>query len=248
MWRKVVMTLVVLMMSIIVVGQTRLFDYNAVKVNVLSIPLRGVNVMYETSFGERTTMTLGINSRSMSKTPFSSRIESYYTDGDISLSNPRMSHFSITPEFKYFVLSSSDFQGFYVGAFYQYAQYDAQLGMNYIGGGNAGNPASFAFDGAVKTHSLGISFGHQWRLGNAFYIDWLIAGPLFGLNKGSAIGVNTNGRLLDRAEQYEVKRKLNEFYLPLVDVEFTTSASTIDMKTSGYWTGVRTALSLGYRF
>lgn len=234
--------------SLSVIGQERLFDMHIVRLNALPLAIGSYNVSYETPFRSQWSAVMSANFRPMGNIPFEKRVSNYYTDNEVRFNTIKGSNFSITPEIRYYFLPSSALRGFYFGTFMQYAQYGLDIQLDYVGGKYKHNPSKFDLDGTINTVTVGAAVGHQWRISELFYLDWQIIGPNFGLNKGHAQAVNTNGRPLDSGQEQDIHDKFKEFNIPMLDLDIQTSSTQVDIKTCGAWAGARIGLSFGYRF
>ncbi|WP_262507285.1 DUF3575 domain-containing protein [Sphingobacterium populi] len=245
---KVSFLSLLLLMSVSVQAQQKLFDTHLFKVNLLPIALRSYNISYETTISDHWSFALGVNVRPSQGVPFQSEVERYYTDNDVRLSNLMVSQYSIVPEFRYYFTPSSALRGFYLGTYFQYANFGVDMQIDYTGRGNGVNPSEFDFKGPIHTYTAGASIGRQWRFGKAFYLDWTILGASFGINSGNIVGINRNNRPLDDYEQQVFINKPNEFDIPLANVRVDAESDQISIRTNGLWAGARFGLSIGYRF
>ncbi len=100
--------------------------------------------------------------------------------------------------------------------------------------------------GSVNAYTAGISFGAQWNLGKFVYLDWRIAGPSYGVSRGALRG----NAALTAAQQEIVKQNLQNLTkdIPVIKAEHTVSENGVSSTLDGPWAGIRTGLSLGYRF
>ncbi|SFS97869.1 DUF3575 domain-containing protein [Sphingobacterium wenxiniae] len=229
-------------------AQERAFDIHLVKVNVLPLVAQSYSLSYETFISNRVSIGTSVNYKPSGGFPLRAKVENYYTDTDIRVSNTQVGQLAITPEVRFYLLSSSSLRGFYISSFLQYANYRLQAQVDYIGGEYAASPSEFDFRGKMDTYSFGVALGYQWRLSNKFYLDWQMIGPHFGVNKGNFGGSNRNNKPLNEVQQEKLINKPDEFYIPLVKVDVDANSSQIDVRTSGYWASMRLGLSVGYRF
>lgn len=219
-----------------------------VKWNVAALLLKNYSFQYEQAIGRKTSLALGLRFMPKSSMPFSSVLKNAIDDDQTwsSIKDFKTGNFSITPEFRYY-FGESVFQGFYVAPFLRYARYNADLPFNYEYQQNATTVKDkMDFNGGVDTFTGGVMIGAQWSLGKSISLDLWIAGPNYGFASGSISGKKT----LNSMEQDELRKALDDDFkdLPLVKTKYTVDGNGAKIDFDGPWAGLRSGLSIGYRF
>src|SRR5690606_37332160 len=102
--------------------------------------------------------------------------------------------------------------------------------------------------GNLNAFTAGLGLGVQFKIAKNVSLDWRIIGPGYGSGSGTLSG--TPDRDLTADEQQEIREQIDD----LDDVPFIKITSTevtpqgIAFKTKSPWAGIRTGLSIGYRF
>lgn len=215
---------------------------NLIKLNGLALSTGTVSIQYERLITEKFTIAANVNYMPKEKLPFLSSIESLIDDAETNkqIKNAKLGSFSFTPEAKYY-FGKEEFKGFYIAPFIRFASYNLDLPISYD---YEGNKESINIDGKVNTFSAGLAFGAQWKLSKDFYLDWLILGPHYGSSNGDLSG----NRTLNQEEQDAVNKSLKDLDIPMVDYSYEVNSQGAKAKLSGPWAGIRTSLSIGYRF
>jgi len=100
--------------------------------------------------------------------------------------------------------------------------------------------------GELTANTFGLQFGAQFNLGKHIILDWWIVGPHYGTSKGDFVG--RTARSLTPFEQRELQSELDQIELPFGDIEARANSNGATIKISGPWGGIRSGISLGYRF
>ncbi|WGQ11272.1 DUF3575 domain-containing protein [Pedobacter gandavensis] len=224
---------------------------NLVKWNVAALALKTYSFQYERAVGKKISVSLGFRMMPKSHIPFSSTFKSLIDDDQTweSIKDFKTGNFAITPEFRYYV-GQSVFRGFYVAPFVRYASYNVAVPYNYEatfsnGSGSTTVKDKIDMDGRINTLTTGLLLGAQWKLSKAIYLDWWILGPNYGSASGSISGKKT----LNADEQKALREALTDLDdLPVVKTKSTVDGNGAKIDFSGPWAGVRSGLSIGYRF
>lgn len=222
--------------------------HHLVKWNVAALVLKNYSFQYEQAIGKKTALALGIRFMPKSTVPFSSLLKNTIDDDQTwdHIKGYKTGNFSITPEFRYY-LGESVFQGFYIAPFLRYARYNADLPFTYEYHGNGFTiKDEMNFSGGIDTFTAGVLFGAQWSLGKSISLDLWIAGPNYGVSSGNISAQKT----LSPREQEELKKVLEHDFgnLPLVKTKTTVDGNGANIDFDGPWAGLRSGLSIGYRF
>lgn len=217
-------------------------DRNLVKLNALALTTGTVSVQYERLITPKSAIGISLNLMPKRRIPFLGMAESYIDDPSTfnQLKNSRISTFSITPEYRFY-LGKEAFEGFYIAPFFRYASHNAEFPVTYY---YQGNEQSVTIDGKLNAFSGGIAFGAQWKITDKLYLDWLIAGPMFGRAKGNLSGI---AELTDN-EVAEVNDALRDLDIPMVEYQYEVNNSGVNVNVRGPWAGIRAAIGMGYRF
>ena len=218
---------------------------NLVKWNFGALAFKSISFQYERAVGNRMSVALGLKSMPKSGVPFKSLLENAIDDEDTwnSIKDLKMGNFAITPEVRFY-LGESVFKGFYIPPFARYAKYDFTIPFAYTNIDGVEERANF--DSNVNTFTGGVLFGAQFKLNKAFYLDWWILGP----NWGTANGTLSAYKTLNPIEQEILRTELDNFAddVPIVKLKPSVDGSGARIKVDGPWGGLRSGLSIGYKF
>ncbi|HEX8657421.1 MAG TPA: DUF3575 domain-containing protein [Hymenobacter sp.] len=109
---------------------------NALKLNLFSLPVKTASVFFEHAVSDQSSVQLGLA----------------YTG--FSVGDTDFSGFSITPEYRFF-LTGEAMQGFYIGPFVRYQNYNLSSEDTFSGSGQQNEATLSTFGG-------GINLGYQW--------------------------------------------------------------------------------------
>lgn len=226
---------------------------NLVKWNFAALALKNYSFQYERAIGKKIAVAVGVRFAPKSNVPFSSKVEELIDDEETwnSIKDFKTGNFAITPEIRFY-MGKGVFRGFYVAPFVRYAKYNAQVPFNFevdvtSGSNTVTREEQINLSGDVTALTGGLLFGAQWKLSKLVYLDWWILGPNYGTSKGSISGKSVNG--LDQDEQDALKEALTDLEdLPLVKVKSTVNAEGAKVDFDGPWGGLRSGLSIGFRF
>ena len=228
---------------------------NIVKTNITAYAFRNINLTYERVFAKWFSATIGYSTMPDGKIPFLKSIlseEDYQELGDLSASS---SAFTLEARF---YLGKGYGKGFYVAPYYRNSSFGAK-GFNYkyeyeYYEENEGNSQLIQEEiplltsGSTKANSFGLLIGSQFFLNKkgSWILDWWIGGGHYGAGSGNFDMVSN--RSLTPDQQNALKADLEDLDIPLLKYEVTTTTNGAKIKIDGPWAGLRSGLSLGYRF
>ena len=221
--------------------------YNNVKISLTSLAFKNVQFQYERSLTKRIGVVVGYSFISKGSVPFKSQINDLVSDDPDTkdmFANAELGYSAFTPEVRFY-LGKGYGKGFYIAPFYRHLKYDI-TDVNFTFKSDLGPKEDINMGGKLTANTFGLQFGAQFNLGKNIILDWWIAGPHYGTSKGDFAG-KTN-RTLSPFEQAELQKELDKIDLPVGDVNAKANANGATIKISGPWTGIRSGLSLGYRF
>lgn len=226
---------------------------NLVKWNVAALALKNYSFQYERAITKKISVAVGVRLAPKSSVPFSSGLEKLIDDEDTwkSIKDFKTGNFAITPEIRFY-MGQGVFRGFYVAPFVRYAKYNAAVPFNFEvevtnGTNTVTREEQINLSGDVTALTGGLLFGAQWKLSKLVYLDWWILGPNYGTSNGSISGKSADG--FDSDEQEALRDALADLEdLPLVKVKSTVNAEGAKVDFDGPWAGLRSGLSIGFRF
>lgn len=232
---------------------------NMVKFNMLTLLGGKFAFEYERLLTDRITVGATLNLRPNKGIPFSSRVKSIIDDEDMNvlIDNFKSSNFSITPEARFYTSKRGPFRGFYIAPYVKYASYGASLpfdfdvDVDYEGNDIYERQETIPLDGSIQAFTAGVSFGVNFKLSRNIHLDWRILGPGYGSSKG-----NISGKMqLDADEQQALEMSLEDLKADLEDlpvglkIDYDVRDDGADIKIlRSPWAGIRTGLSIAYRF
>ena len=222
---------------------------NNVKISLTSLAFINFQLQYERSLTKRIGFVVGFSFIPKGSLPFQSQIQELAasnSDSKDMFTNAEVGYSAFTPEFRFY-LGKGYGKGFYIAPFYRHLKYDI-TGVNFtyksdLGGGIQ---EDINMGGNLTANTFGLQFGAQFNLGKNIILDWWIVGPHYGTSKGDFDG-KTN-RIITPNEQRELQKELDNIELPLGDIKVEVTSTGAKMNISGPWGGVRSGISLGYRF
>lgn len=214
---------------------------NLIKLNLWPLSVGNIALEYERSINEHLSINGTISYRPKANLPFKSLWESAFDDDNNILGEAKLGAFSITPEVRFYISNKEVLKGFYIAPFVKYANYSVQTKITVD---ESNYHREVPISGTLNAFTAGVAVGNQWKLGENIYLDWRIVGPSYGFNNGKFEGKTP----LNTDEQREIKRQLEEFDSNLMKIKKEVNADGVTLSTSGPFAGIRTALSIGYRF
>jgi hypothetical protein len=212
------------------------------KVNLAGLSLNG---QYEWAFAKRFSIVAGYRSLPQGKMPFRKFIPTTDVNMRESLDKLTFSSSSITPEIRLYTGKKGYGRGFYLAPFYRKAEYNAKgLGIEYVK--DNGDRGTMNMTGTIKGETFGLMLGAQWTLGKLFCLDWQILGPHIGKSTGGLYGQSTIP--LSITEQADMRQSLESIDIPFINESVSVDATKSVLEMKGPWAGIRTGISLGFRF
>lgn len=220
---------------------------NLVKWNAGALLFKNFSFQYERAVAKKISVAVGLRFAPKSGVPFPSLLEDLIDDEDAwnSIRDFKTGNFAITPEVRFY-LGQGVFKGFYVAPFVRYATYAADVPYTFdIEAGGTTRTETMPLSGNVNTFTGGVLFGAQWKLSKLVYLDWWILGPNYGTSSGNISGKKN----LSSEEQDALRDALTDLDdLPLVKTKYTVNSEGAKVDFDGPWAGLRSGLSIGFRF
>ena len=237
--------------ALFIVGMYNSQDFsdkkNIVKTNVTGYAFRNVNLSYERAIKKWLSINVGFGTMPDGNVPF---LNSFVKDGETEFSNVKVSltNFTIEPRF---YLGQGYGKGFYIAPYFRHTNFKGNNFIyNYEHQDALGNTEEIpvTINGKTNGNSGGLMVGVQWFLGKKdnWVLDWWIVGAHYGSGKGDFNG--TSNRALNQVEQQELKKQLEDLDIPMVKYTVETNDHGARIKMDGPWAGLRSGVSLGYRF
>lgn len=232
---------------------------NMFKFNMLTLVGGKFAFEYERLLTDRITVGATLNLRPNKGIPFASTVKDIVDDEDMNvlIDNFKSSNFSITPEARFYTSKRGPFRGFYIAPYVKYARYGASLPFDFDVDIEAQNTEIYSreetipLDGSIQAFTAGVSFGVNFKLSRNIHLDWRIFGPGYGSSKGNISGKMT----LDADEQQALEESLEDLKVDLEDlpvgikIDYDVRSDGADIKIlRSPWAGIRSGLSIAYRF
>ena len=222
---------------------------NNFKVSLTSLIFGNYQFQYERSLTKRIGLVIGYSFIPKGAVPFRSQLNDLtadHTDTQGIFENAELGYKAFTPEVRFY-LGKGYGKGFYVAPFYRNIKYDiTNVNFTFNSDFAGVTEQNLAMGGTLTANSFGLQLGAQFHLGKHLILDWWIVGPHYGTSKGDFVGITD--RNLTPFEQQELKKELDNIELPLSDIKTEVNARGAKINVSGPWGGVRSGISLGYRF
>ena len=222
---------------------------NNFKISLTSLIFGNYQLQYERSLTKRIGLVVGYSFIPKGAVPFRTQLNDLTADNADTqgiFENAELGYKAFTPEIRFY-LGKGYGKGFYVAPFYRNVQYDIN-NVNFTFSSDVAGVTeqNLAMGGKLSANSFGLQLGAQFNLGKHIILDWWIVGPHYGTSKGDFVGITD--RNLTTFEQQELKKELDNIELPLSDIKSEVNARGAKINVSGPWGGVRSGISLGYRF
>ncbi len=231
---------------------------NAVKMNLFPLAAKTYAFEYERVLIGKLTAVGMFSYRAESNLPFVSSWSSLIDDKDAKdiLGNTTQGATSFAVEARFYTGKKGAMRGFYLAPYIKQATYSLKVPLPVDV--DPGDPAfapikEVMANGNLKTFTAGLGFGTQFSIGKSVTLDWKFFAPGYGSSNGTltgkAKGPNGEDRKLTPNEQAEIREQLDELgEIPLVKIESDVNADGVKAKIRGPWAGIRTGLSIGYKF
>ncbi|WP_326980995.1 DUF3575 domain-containing protein [Chryseobacterium sp. MYb264] len=220
---------------------------NIIKTNVTAYAFRNINLSYERAFTEWFSLNMGFGVMPEGKVPF---INSFLSDADEKrFQNLNVKSFNFTIEPRFYIGSGYG-KGFYIAPYYRYSQVTSNTFDFYYDYNFSGTTYQIPLKGNGTAHgnSGGLMVGVQFFLTRSqnLVLDFWIAGAHYGAGKGDF--TMTSDVILTPDMQAQLKKEIENLDIPVVNYTVETNANGANIKVDGPWLGLRSGLSLGYRF
>jgi hypothetical protein len=221
---------------------------NLVKLNLTALVLKNYSLQYERTLNRKVSVAVAFRTMPSTTLPFKNAIVKQVGDDDPDTKNTietfELSNFAITPEIRFYLSKKGYGRGFYLAPFYRYASFKTStLNFDYEGAGTSG---TISLSGKLTANTAGLLLGSQWLLGKRVSLDWWILGPHYGSGTGDFSGKSS--RALTSQEQNDLREQLEDIDIPLTDKTVNVNANGASMKLDGPWGGIRSGISLGFKF
>lgn len=220
---------------------------NLIKTNATAYAFRNINLTYERILSKTFSLSAGFSTMPQGKVPFID----YFASAEEQLRDVEVSHQGLTLEGRFYVGKKGYGEGFYLAPYarhgnvnapdfiYHYTYSDALVGEQEI---------PLTVKGDASGISGGLLLGTQFLLGlkKNFVIDLWILGAHYGGGSGdfSARSPYT----LSQEQQNQLKKELEDLDIPMVKYTVKTNANGADISMDGPWAGLRSGLSVGFKF
>ncbi|MGG5577407.1 hypothetical protein ACPDHL_08705 [Myroides sp. C15-4] len=222
---------------------------NMFKTNLVPLLWGTGSLSYERKAIGRLVVGATVNYRPESEVPFKKTLQKIVENEDkeeatFNVDQLKYSNFSLAPEIKIYLGKKGAFNGFYVAAFVKTEKTKLDYSYQFDELLLVGEDPNFPIKGEVKALSGGLYFGVQWSLGKNLYLDWQIIGG----NYGSGTINLTAHRHLTEDEQMELQEFAQDLKDSFKNLDYEINDNGIKVKGKIPWAGLRTGLSIGYRF
>lgn len=221
---------------------------NNVKISLTSLVFSNFQLQYERSLTKRIGVVVGYSFIPKGGVPFQSQINKLTTstgENQGIFENAELGYRAFTPEVRFY-LGEGYGKGFYIAPFYRNLRYDISKVNFEFSSDLVPGEENLEMGGELTANTFGLQFGAQFNLGKHIILDWWIVGPHYGTSKGDFVGTTT--RNLSQFEQDQLKRELDNIELPFSDIKTEVNSRGAKINISGPWGGIRSGISLGYRF
>ena len=229
---------------------------NIVKTNFTAFAFRNINITYERSFTKMFSANVSFSTMPSGEVPF---LKNFLSDEDYDeLGLLNLSSFAFTLEPRIY-LGKGYGKGFYLAPYYRNSSFKAENFIynfeleKYIEtedgyGDYTYEEIPLNTSGKIKANSFGLMIGTQFFLNKSgsLIMDLWIIGAHYGSSKGDFDFVSKH--TLTPEQQAALKEDIEGLDIPVLDYEVTTSAKGAHVKVNGPWAGLRSGLSIGYRF
>lgn len=221
---------------------------NIVKINLSSLVFKNISLQYERVLSRKTSVALGVSVMPKTGLPFAGSLKDQFgdnSDASKAIDETRLSNFSITPEFRFYLGKKPAPAGFYIAPFVRYNRLQFDQLYTFTPSDNKQHTANIK--GTFSNIGGGLLFGAQWHLSNTLTLDWWIIGPAIGSAKADLTGNDPMG--IPAQDRQDIERDLEEFDFPGYNVDATVGTNQINVKMDGTYYGLRAfGLALGIKF
>ncbi|AYO57086.1 DUF3575 domain-containing protein [Chryseobacterium sp. 6424] len=215
-------------------------EMNIVKTNVTAYAFRNINVTYERVINRTFSLSLSYGTVPKGSIPYSGNL---LDDTEFSNAKVSQSQFTLEPRI---YLGQGYGKGFYLAPYYRHTKIDIEEVTYDVDYETGSVPTRIT--GNANGNSGGLMVGAQWFLGQTsqWVLDFWIIGAHYGNGKGDLRAASP--RPLTPMEQAELQREIENLDIPFVEYTVSTDATGANIRLDGPWAGIRSGLSVGYRF
>lgn len=221
-------------------NQSRWFGYgdenNVFKVELASLLTNTFSLQYERAVQSNSSITVSMGLMPKGKMPFASYLENKFAQASSLI----VGKYSMMSGYRYY-FSGEAFRGFYVSPFLKVAGSSIAIDYKFK---VANEVKTIPLSGNIIGITGGILVGAQFSLGNRFNLDLEIFGPHYGFSQGELIGPMP----LNATEREFLENDLSNLDLPIIKTKSTVTNNGASIKLSGPWVGIRSNISIGYKF
>jgi hypothetical protein len=222
---------------------------NFIKTNITGIILKNYSLQYERVLSRKFSFALQYRMMPTTTIPFQKLILKQVGDDDPdtkkTIEDLKLSNNAITPELRWYVGKKGYGRGFYIAPFFRYANFKTN-NIDIFYTDSSGSENSISLSGKLSSYTGGILFGVQHHYGKHIVLDVWLLGPHYGSGKGEFDGVSS--KPLSQSEQNDLRDNLNNIDIPLTTKTVNVNPNGASLKLDGPWGGLRSGISLGYKF
>ncbi|WP_228512863.1 DUF3575 domain-containing protein [Planobacterium oryzisoli] len=220
---------------------------NIIKTNATAYAFRNFNLTYERIFSKTFSLSAGYSTMPEGKVPFID----YFASAEEQLRDVEVSHQGLTLEGRFYVGKKGYGEGFYLAPYARHGKVDAPEFIYYYTYSDAlvgEQEIPLTVRGDASGLSGGLLLGTQFLMGKKknFVLDLWILGVHYGGGSGDFSARSPYS--LNQEQQNQLKRELEELDIPMVKYTVTTNPNGADVAMDGPWAGLRSGLSLGFKF
>lgn len=221
---------------------------NIVKANLTGLLLKNYGFQYERIINRKFSVALGFRTMPNGLLPMQSTITDAIgdnPDAQDQVKNFKLGNTAITPEVRFYLSRKGYGRGFYLAPFYRNVTFKGS-GLKFTYQNSLLTNNSMSMSGKLTGNTVGLLIGSQFSLGKYIALDLWIIGPHYGSAKGDFSG--TSSQPLTQTEQDNLRQELEDFDIPLTDKTITVTSGGANVKLSGPFAGVRSGITIGFKF
>lgn len=216
---------------------------NAVKFNLIPLVTRTISLEYERAVAQKITLNATVAFTPKGDLPFKSQFEDNLDDINI-INATKFGSFAAALEGRFYLGRKGAMRGFYIAPFAKYSDYNVQTSISFVESSTKVTEY-VPISGSISTMTFGFSLGVQWQLAKRITLDWRIIGPNYGFSSGTLEGKKE----LSADDQKVVLGHMNDFNdIPFMKFKNEVNSQGAKSTISGPWAGIRTGLSIGFKF
>ncbi|WP_437920249.1 DUF3575 domain-containing protein [Sphingobacterium sp. LRF_L2] len=227
---------------------------NIAKLNLLPLTTGTFAFEYERAIAQKFSLGAMLSYRPSNLTvPFFTVWGEWMASGNedlyTALKKAKEGAFSGAIEGRFYPMQRGLMRGFYIAPYVKYAQYDLSfpfkisLDLSELEYNTIDNVDT---RGDLSILTAGVGVGFQFKIWENIRLDWRVAAVGYGSAKGDLTG--RAERKLNPEEQQYLREQLDDLGDFSLIEEKIVNEDGVFIKANGGWTGVRTALSVGYQF